>query len=402
MVGTRTAKSFNRDEQGQLSVMLVLGLIPIIFLIALIFNSAHQTTRKIELQGAADSGAVSGGVWMARGMNLTVLNNNGMAEVISVMITVRALRYTIFIMNKIVIPKYLPFIEIPAVAIYIEFLELLETTFNTVDNALSNQSGGIGWIVMRSLDKLNQIIKAVIPPIVQAEAISYAEKNGADSLSFVLSGARGASVTDLLPLMPVGRGLTRFTVERAEDCQLPKITGAAGLILIVYGPDYPLALTTFRLLVRQNVSSLKGTGGGSIPFPPPLRWPSDPPRPMILTDRPLRSPAARTNIPEENADLRRVRRFLQLLMIAQRTRPHASKIGGERFPNETPVWLSESQFTYGQADIYNPTLWSMFSQDWRAQLSKASLFEEKKNDLAKRLGFGNAGQYFDWAFINTH
>jgi hypothetical protein len=387
------------DEEGQISVLLLLGLIPIVFLLALVFNTAKQTSHKIQLQNAADASAASGGVWMARGMNLTVLNNNGMAEVLSVMIAVRSLRYTVSIMNKIVIPPLLLLIEVPGVAFYIALLEALEVALTSVDTAL-NSAGGVGWTIMRALDKLNQVIKKVMPVIIQAEAMDYARRNGADGTSFIISGARGISVADLLPIMPLGRASTKAVVERAEDCQLPKVSILGDIVLAIYAEDAPLALLMFNGFVKQNVWSLKNTV--SIPVPPPLRWPADPPRAMILTDNPIRSELARTNIPEEYVDLRRTRRFLQLLMIAVGTRERASSIGGARFPNETPLWLPGAQFTYGQADVYNPTHWGMFTQDWRAKLAKASLFEEKKDALAKKLGLGNMGNYLDWSFVNTH
>src|ERR1022692_1695936 len=46
------------------------------------------------MQGAADAAAVGGGAWMARGMNLMVLDNKGMADLLSVMISVHAVRQT--------------------------------------------------------------------------------------------------------------------------------------------------------------------------------------------------------------------------------------------------------------------------------------------------------------------
>lgn len=404
MNDAQARRQFNADEKGQISVLLLVGLIPIVFLIALVYNTAHQSIRKIELQGAADASAVSGGVWMARGMNLTVLNNNGMAEVLSVMIVVRALHYTIRDMNLIVIPPLIPVAAVvPAVAVYIKALRLLERVFAFVDNVLSNTGTGIGWLIMKALDGLNQVIKSVTPFIVQLQAVNYAHQNGADKPSLIISGARGASLTDLLPIMPVGRGGTKFIVDRAEKCQLPKVSDAAEYVLLVYAKA-PLATLIFKALVRQNVLALKNSGvGGIVQFlHPPLRWRNNPPRPMLLTDRPLRSPSAQTSIPEQNADLKRVRRFLQLLMVTSKTRKLASPIGGNRFPNETPVWLGEVQFTYAQADIYNPTYWDMFTQDWRAKLAKASLFDEKKDALARRLGLSGINQYIDWAFINTH
>src|SRR5262245_32241268 len=90
---TRLAQaSFARDETGQISVLVVLGVIPFVLLVAFIFNSGSQTSRRIEMQGAADAAAVASAVNVARGMNFIVLNNNAMAEMLSLMIAVRCIR----------------------------------------------------------------------------------------------------------------------------------------------------------------------------------------------------------------------------------------------------------------------------------------------------------------------
>src|SRR5215204_6290893 len=86
--------SFARDEKGQISVLVVLGIVPFILLVAFVFNSGSQTSRRIEMQGAADAAAVASAVNVARGMNFIVLNNNAMAEVLSLMIAVRCIRNT--------------------------------------------------------------------------------------------------------------------------------------------------------------------------------------------------------------------------------------------------------------------------------------------------------------------
>src|SRR5205807_1401309 len=95
----RGAPSFAEDERGQISVLVILCVIPFIFLLAFIFNSARQTSRKMEMQGAADAAAVASAVTMARGMNFMVLNNNAMAETLSLMIAVRCIKNTARIME---------------------------------------------------------------------------------------------------------------------------------------------------------------------------------------------------------------------------------------------------------------------------------------------------------------
>src|SRR5262245_64332615 len=89
----------HHDEGGRISIFFVFGTIAFIFLIALIYNTAHQSIRKIEMQGAADAAAVAGGTQAARDLNDIANNNNTMSEILTVMITLRSVLQTLEIMR---------------------------------------------------------------------------------------------------------------------------------------------------------------------------------------------------------------------------------------------------------------------------------------------------------------
>jgi hypothetical protein len=436
------------EEGGQISVLLVLGLIPLVFLVALVFNTAHQTSRKMQMQGAADAAAVSGGVWVARGMNLMVLNNNGMVEVLSVMIVVRSLDQTLNVMGVVgpiiigILARAAPAtgpgaFAIAAIIVAIKIQLRAYSVLSRATSRLDALLGRVGWGVMRALDKLNQGVKVVIPPVALAQTVHYADMNGAGKFWFMLTGPRGAdvrlpggvrvprlggiSLQNFMPMMPVARGPQRFLAVEADKCQVPKLRDAAAPLLIKYLPLYPLSAFVFDRLIARNVASLAGAGGGHRPGSLPwflrrvlndalriiarsgmLNWPSNPPRPMLLEDRPNRSPSQGMNRSEEQVDLRRVRKYLQFLVLAGGQNDAASPVGGRRFANRTAVWLPETQLTYAQADVYNPTFWGMFHQDWRAKLARARLLEEKTDDLLSLPRVRALARFNDWSFVNNH
>ena len=98
------ANTFIKEERGQISVLFMFGMVTIVILAGLIFNTAKMTQRKIQMQGAADATAVATGAWAARGMNLVAFNNSGMAEVLSFMVVIHSGYQTAYIMVSAVLP----------------------------------------------------------------------------------------------------------------------------------------------------------------------------------------------------------------------------------------------------------------------------------------------------------
>jgi hypothetical protein len=136
-----------------------------------------------------------------------------------------------------------------------------------------------------------------------------------------------------------------------------------------------------------------GSGGGEWS---PLSWPDDPPKPMVLD----------VDSDEDNvdADHEKVAKYLRYLSVAW-AEMKPSPIGPERLMNRAPYgWM-----TYAQADVYNPTKWDMFSQDWRVKLVSAGILDEKFDDLRAASGvvFGQnmlsvIDTGGDWKFANNH
>ncbi len=411
-----------RGESGQVTIIVVFGALAFVLLAAFVYNTAVQTSRKIEMQGAADAAAVAGGVWMARGMNMTALNNNTMTEMLSIMITTRSILQTLQIEHNIL--NYLSAVPYVGVVARIELIpvRIEMQIWQAIDRTL-NQRGGVGWTVLTGLDSLNRGVKLSFPKIAPLQSVHYASINGADQFphGWLIPGK---SAGFGFALYPLSRGPRTLIVEKAQECALRRggPLRRMAYLATVRGPITGIiSLMHLQDMFDRNIDSLMGRNVGSIlragglgsiisryiPFgvivkflesiflsnPPvaqPLRWQADP-KPMILSE----TGAETTN--NTRPSLRKVREFLQYLAVALGQSHAGSPIGGEKFLN--PSFLP--RITYAQVDVYNPTKWDMFTQDWRAKLVRARLLDTKCRDLGQKLGVSAlCGQ--GWSFVNTH
>jgi hypothetical protein len=92
--------SLHKDQSGRISIFFVFGSLAFIFLIALIYNTAYQSIRKIQMQGAADAAAIAGGAQAGRDLNDIANNNNTMSELLTVMIVFRSLLQTVEVIRQ--------------------------------------------------------------------------------------------------------------------------------------------------------------------------------------------------------------------------------------------------------------------------------------------------------------
>ena len=87
---SRQMKKLGRDEGGQSLAFVALVLLVLVAFMAVVVNVGHQVNTKIEIQNSADSAAVSGASWLARGYNLVAGLNQGMVTVVGAIILIIA------------------------------------------------------------------------------------------------------------------------------------------------------------------------------------------------------------------------------------------------------------------------------------------------------------------------
>jgi hypothetical protein len=68
---------------GQVMVLMLLGLALLGGLVFYVVNSGDQTNRRVVVQNAADSSAISGATWMAKSFNLIAMNNVAQTRVLA-------------------------------------------------------------------------------------------------------------------------------------------------------------------------------------------------------------------------------------------------------------------------------------------------------------------------------
>lgn len=73
-------------QRGQLMVMAMFGMIPLVLLMAFVFNSGELVGRKMELQNAADAAAMTQATWTARTLNVMAMNNVAMSQTYSIVV----------------------------------------------------------------------------------------------------------------------------------------------------------------------------------------------------------------------------------------------------------------------------------------------------------------------------
>jgi len=64
-----------RRCRGQVMIVVILGSLLLAGLVVYVVNVGDHVTRRVNMQNAADSTAISGATWMARSMNLVAMNN---------------------------------------------------------------------------------------------------------------------------------------------------------------------------------------------------------------------------------------------------------------------------------------------------------------------------------------
>jgi hypothetical protein len=398
--------SLHRDEGGRISIFFVFGTVAFIFLIALIYNTAHQSIRKIEMQGAADAAAIAGGTQAGRDLNDIANNNNTMSELLTVMIVFRSLLQTVEVTRDGLYGISLFPPAAPVALPLARALDAVAKVLRPIDTALSDPSRGAGWIAMKLLDNLNVGIKTDFPFWVEKETGDFARRNGADRGLHGVLIPRESAALDLLPCLPLARGRELELIDRAEDTYLKFVSPLPGPLAAVLAIVLPNPITIFMGMVEYNTSNLRGnrvTAGISVVLnllaTESLDWPNEPPRPMLLTDQPSLNPAATMEVKESQADLSIVRKHLQYLAIATGKMSRGSKIGGEKFLNVAPY----QSLAYAEADVYNPTKWSMFEQNWRVKLAPSVVLNEKFNQITGLMGINGIPQSINGlAFANNH
>ena len=81
-----------RDEHGSISILSVFAALILTMLLGMVINVGRQVDGKIRMQNSADSAAYSGGVVIARGMNVLAFSNHLLCDVFTLTAMLREAR----------------------------------------------------------------------------------------------------------------------------------------------------------------------------------------------------------------------------------------------------------------------------------------------------------------------
>ncbi|MDD4891011.1 MAG: Tad domain-containing protein [Phycisphaerae bacterium] len=79
----RTATLTPRRHRGQILFITLLALVLLASMVFFVFNTGEQVNRRMSMQNAADSAAISGATQMARSMNIVAMNNVAQSRLIA-------------------------------------------------------------------------------------------------------------------------------------------------------------------------------------------------------------------------------------------------------------------------------------------------------------------------------
>lgn len=182
-------RNMHSESGGQALIFVTLILFTMIALLALTINVGHRVASKIEMQNAADAAAMSGGIWIARGLNLTSILNVSMTEALAFIIFFEAVKKGNDILPVAYGAAYgvasacsaIPFIG-AACAVWLANLNRISPggiqTFRDQTNRIADKAIDLLWKTMDFIRSAEDAVK-VTGAIAPAEALRIGELNGA-------------------------------------------------------------------------------------------------------------------------------------------------------------------------------------------------------------------------------
>jgi hypothetical protein len=414
--------ALHRDERGQIIYLTVASVIVFIALAALVINSGHMVTRRLETQNAVDAATISGAAWVARGMNIISMNNVATTELLGLTVVLRALKETWEEgSRRAQVNKYLCFLLIKPAAVK-ACRDLMETAkeyfdghrqaFGDIIESATDPSSGFLWRGMDALAALSNGVRAAVPSLAVAEAGRVGLDNHADGVqlepSVLLMPVEERRFSDLCHPTRVGspssypeglqrgyvplqlRSLLDESYDRYNKGPLLEFRDEAN------GPalQFFLAVVFFENLFNSAAILEDNTDeefGRFCQGSPAGHYSSsrNRPRPFLLKGTQRSTNRSLDALAEAKADLN---------YLGVGWRQSRLAFMRPRFTNPR-----EHICVYGQARVFNATSFDLFTQDWRVKLVKADDF---KDPLSAAVVLGTPCQELtaalSAALLNTH
>ena len=200
----RLIRRFHQNEGGQISFLMVFTSVLLVALIGMVLETSNLTIHKVELQNTADATAISGGVWIARGLNITSAFNVMETQLVGAAMLMNALKTSLCAPTPQIvqaeraawcacaatwigcIPCCIPCVITTLQAAVLPGLcNVVSTAAKTLSTC--NGSGGLLWLLADALSFLNEAVRWSFYGIAVADANDIARMNGA-STGILISG----------------------------------------------------------------------------------------------------------------------------------------------------------------------------------------------------------------------
>jgi len=199
-------RRFHAHQGGQAIYIVVMYMFLLLGLLVLVINSGEKVNHKIEMQGAADSAAMTGAAWYARGLNVVSMCDVGEVQLLSTIVLCDTLE-TVTPAAKETIDKLHGNLEIfdlrltdpnassPDGNIFLvagkadsekqvvyQFDDIVQTIKRSPGGwgKYLNYNGGVLWDCMKLLDGFSHVMVLDTPRAACREAADVAKKNHAD------------------------------------------------------------------------------------------------------------------------------------------------------------------------------------------------------------------------------
>lgn len=210
------ARRLHRDDGGQISFLAVFGAVALAALLGLVMTTGDQVTLKVRTQNAADAAALSGGAWIARGLNVTSAGNVAQTQLVAGAILLEAFHGSLrdsrpFMIVQLaafealsLVPGAGIFFKIAAtiVRFQLRILAKILPGLSRIARFLARCPSGLFWKTAQLLETVNRVVHSTFFVVAFGESLLVARANGAEAAVFLPGPAFHGSVSFASATLP--------------------------------------------------------------------------------------------------------------------------------------------------------------------------------------------------------
>ena len=171
-------------------MLAVFGAVALAGLLGMVMTTGDQVSQKIQMQNSVDAAAISGGAWIARGLNVTSAFNLMQTQLVGGAILLRGLDNTLPLLYPVIIRNIIgwascawfnPFCAfmLDVNILQLELLPWVQRVISSLTRVLARCPTGLFWLAAKGLEYVNAFVHYTFVFIANAEAHDVATASGA-------------------------------------------------------------------------------------------------------------------------------------------------------------------------------------------------------------------------------